>query len=111
MNRKALIEGYKARKIIGGICAVENTATGKRYITLQTDITAYQNRFSFSKITGSCVEMKLQGDWHTYGAETFKLEVLETLEKNEEQTMEAFKADLAVLLEMTKEKIDQEMLY
>lgn len=106
-NKKELLEQYKMRKVIGGVCAIVNTVTGEKFITAQTELSAYQNRFSFSKATGSCVEMKLQRDWIKYGAEAFQLEVLESLEKKEDQSDADFKTDLATLLELKLEKLEK----
>lgn len=105
-NRKELLEQYKTRTIVGGICAIVNRVTGERFISLQTDIAAYQNRFVFSQKTGSCVEMKIQRSWREYGAEAFALEILETLEKKEDQSASDFKADLELLLEIELEKLE-----
>jgi hypothetical protein len=55
--------------------------------------------------------MKLQSDWNKQGSEQFVFEVLEELKKNETQTMDEFKADIALLKEIWLEKLADNDLY
>ncbi len=110
-DKKQKIAQYKARKITGGVFCIRNTQTGKSLLMAERDVKGSQNRFAFSQMTGSCVHMVLQQDWKTYGAQAFAFEVLEELEKKEDQTDREFDQDLQTLLEMWREKFSGEELY
>lgn len=109
--KKNASASFAARKKTGGICAVRSTVTGKSLVTAVPDIRGFQNRFSFSQATGSCVQPKLEKDWNEYGAGSFVLEVLETLEKKPDQTDREFAEDIAALKDLWLEKLDPSTLY
>ena len=110
-NRKELRDAYKERKDIGGICAIKNTVNGKLLILPVNNLHAYKNRFGFAQSTGSCVDDKLLQDWDKFGASSFDLEILEELEKMEDQTPKDFRDDLKTLKEIWLEKFDSDNLY
>ena len=110
-NKKELINEYKNRKQIGGICKITNIQTNKMLLFIAVDIEAIKNRFEFSKKTNSCVNTKLQSDWDKYGANSFNFEVIEELERNIEQTLKEFNEDLNSLLEIYLENIEIENMY
>lgn len=110
-TKKDMINQYKDREITGGIYAIKNTETGKMLIEATTDLRGRQNRFEFSQKTGTCVYVKLRDDWNKQKGEQFILEVLEELKKGESQSMEDFKADIEILLEMWLEKLAGSDLY
>ncbi len=110
-NRKELRSAYKELKDTGGICAIRNTANGKTLILPVNNIRAYKSRFEFSQATGSCVEDKLLTDWEQFGARHFVLEVLEELEKMEEQTPKDFRNDLITLKDIWLEKFAPDQMY
>jgi len=76
-----------------------------------TDLQGRINRFEFSRKTGSCVDLKLQKDWVTFGKEKFVFEVLEELEKGETQSMNEFKEDIEILKLMWVDKLAQVPCY
>lgn len=110
-NKKELINEYKSRKQIGGICKITNTKTGKIFLFTTTDIAGSENRFIFSKKTGSGISLKLQADWNKYGSDHFIFEVVEELEKNIEQTAKEFNEDLNELLELYIQKLSDIEMY
>ena len=110
-NKKELINEYKNRKQIGGICEITNIQTKKILLLAVVDIEASKNRFEFSKKTGSCISNKLQNDWNKYGPNSFNFEVIEELEKNVEQTSKEFNEDLNLLLEICLKKIEVGNIY
>ncbi len=110
-ERKKHIDSYKERTCVGGVYIVKNTVNGKIYLDCTADIEAMKNRFAFLKQTNSCVFFKLHKDWNTYGPDAFNLAVLETLEKGENQTNEAFMDDLMTLKEIKLQEADPELLY
>ena len=110
-TKKELQEQYRERKVTGGVYVIVNTQENKMLLDVTTDFQGSKNRFDFSKKTGSCVYLKLQSDWTKYGGDAFAYEVLEELDKGENQSMEEFKADIDLLKEMWLEKLTDKNLY
>lgn len=110
-SKKQLVNSYKERKLVGGICAIKNTINGKTLITATTDLQGYKNRFDFSTKMGSCVHMKLQNDWKKYGHSAFTFEIFEQYEKKAGQTDDEFKSDIQTLEELWLEKSRSLELY
>lgn len=110
-SKKRITAEYKERKVIGGICAVKNTANGKLLLLTAPELQTMRNRFEFTQKINSCFNPKLQKDWTLYGKESFSFEVLEELKKKEDQTSREFAEDLKVLEEMWREKFEAGQLY
>ena len=110
-TKKELQAQYKERRIIGGVYVIKNTHNNKLLLETSTDLQGSKNRFEFAKKTGSCIHMKLQTDWTEQGSSEFIYEVLEELEKGEEQSSAEFKADIDLLKEMWLEKLSNRKLY
>jgi hypothetical protein len=108
-DKKALRAEYANRKVVGGIFAVKNTNTGKMLVDTTTDMKGSMNRFEFMKKTGSCYHMKLQKEWTNNPP--FAFEILEEIEKSENQTDGEFKTDLSTLKELWLEKLVDCVLY
>ncbi len=109
-KRKKLKEQYALRRVIGGVYAARNTQNNKRLLFSTTDMPGSLNRFNFSQQMGGCLHPKLRNDWGENGS-CFVFEVIEELEKKEEQTESEFKSDIEALIEMTRERYSQEQLY
>lgn len=110
-KRKQLSASYTSRKKVGAVIAISCEQSGKRLILTVPDLPGYENRFAFSKQINSPVHEKLRKDWALFGAESFSLKVLETLEKKEDQTDNDFWDCLRILLEIYTEKEIPESLY
>lgn len=110
-SRKELLQAYKERTILGGVYAIENTATGRVLLLWDRDLQGSRNSFQFSQMTDSPPSSKLQRDWRTYGKEAFTFTVLEELEKKAEQTDLEFRGDLETLLALCRERYLEEGLY
>ncbi len=110
-NKKELIDAYKNRKQIGGICKITNTKINKIFLFTTADIVGSENRFEFSKKTGSAINLKLQSDCNKYGLDAFVFEVVEELEKNVDQTVKEFNEDLNELLEIYVQKFSNVDMY
>jgi hypothetical protein len=110
-RKRELKAQYKERKVIGGVFVIRNTATDKLFLDATTDLQGSKNRFAFAQQTGSCTDLKLQGDWAKQGASAFALEVLEELPKGETQTDAEFAADIKCLKEMWAEKLAGKEFY
>lgn len=110
-SRKELLREFREKTETGGVYALRNTTTGKRLILWTTTISKAQNQLDFSKMTGSCVHPLLADDWKKLGADSFALEILETLDRKDTQTNEEFREDVKALEELWREKLQTEGLY
>jgi len=106
-NRKNLINEYKQRKIVGGVYRLTNTRNGMYFLDYAANIQAKQNSFNFMVSSGSCFHYKLKEDWEAFGGKAFIFEILETIEKKEEQSQDEFIDDLKILEHMWSEKFDE----
>lgn len=110
-TKKELRAQYEERTITGGVFVIRNTHSGQILLESTGDLNGSRNRFEFAKKTGAGLNLKLQRDWTHLGAEAFEFEVLESLEKGETQTGEAFAEDLEVLKEFWMEKLKDAYFY
>ncbi len=106
-KKKAITEAYKARKVLGGVYSITNRETGEKYIFAAQDLEGAENRFRFMQSTDSCTVLAMQKEWRIYGKDAFVFEILETLEKKEEETAKAFKEEVAVLAKLWQEKTEE----
>lgn len=110
-TRKEFILEYKEKTTSGGVYKITNTANGKYLIMADIDLKSYQNRFNFSIKTGGCLHPKLEKDFKKYGADVFKLEILEEIDMKEDENISMFKEKLKKLKEKYEEKHNKLMLY
>jgi hypothetical protein len=110
-KRKTLINEYKQRKVIGGIYRVTNTRNGMYLLDYAPNLQAKRNAFDFMVSSGSCLDYRLQKDWTAFGGKAFIFEILETLEKKNEQTQDEFIDDLKMLEQLWIKKLDSSMRY
>lgn len=105
-RKKALINEYKQRKIIGGVYKVTNMRNGMYLLDYAMNLQAKQNAFNFMASSGFCFDYRLKKDLDTFGGKVFTFEILETIEKKREQTQDGFIADLVILFQAYSEKLD-----
>ena len=110
-RRKEINSEYKARRLNGGVYTITNTVNGKYLIGYAVNLKSIQNRFQFAITTGSTVHPKLQKDWEEYGAQVFKLEVLEALEQKPDQSQGDFIDDLKTLEQLCRTNLDESKEY
>jgi len=112
MNRRKEINNkYKARKLYGGVYIITNTVNGNYLIGYAANLKSIQNRFQFAITTGSTVHPKLQKDWEEFGAQVFRLEVLEELEQKPDQSQAEFIDDLKTLEQLCRANLDESKEY
>lgn len=104
-SKKKLKEAYKNKTVTGGIYSITNTITEKKYIYMTRDLAGSKNRFEFAKVSNTCVNITLSKEWEIYGGDAFTFKILETLDREPEQTDKEFQDDLALLLNIWKEKV------
>jgi hypothetical protein len=100
-----MVAAYKERQIIGGVYAVTNTRSGRKFVDATTDMRGSRNRFDFAQKTDMCTYKRIEKDWKESGASSFAFETLEEYEKDSAQTMEEFQSDIATLKELWLEKL------
>ncbi|PPD57469.1 GIY-YIG nuclease family protein [Dehalogenimonas etheniformans] len=104
-SKKELINEYKQRKVVGGVFRVVNTKNGKFLLDYATDLQAKQNSFNFMVTTNASFDYKMDKDWKEFGAQAFRFEVLDSLEKKKDQSQKEFIEDLKTLKGMWGEKV------
>lgn len=107
-KRKKLQQQYSERRVVGGVYAIKNAASGKLLLLSTLDMPGSLNRFSFALQTGGCVHPKLRDVW---GKDEFTIEVIEELVKKEEQSEKKFTQEIEALYELTAERYSADQLY
>ena len=90
-RRKELVMEYKQQQTTGGVYRIYNSESGRSLIKADINLGAVRNRFNFSKKMDSCLMLKLQQDWTRFGAESFTLEILDEMEKRNEESTRDFR--------------------
>lgn len=107
MNRKKeLLNEYKERKVLGGVYKITNQQTGKYVIDHSANLQSVQNHFQFAQKMGNPMHLKLKKDWQALGGEAFKLEILEELEQQPDQSPAQFLEELKTLEQMLRANFD-----
>lgn len=107
INKKELINQYKNRKQTGGVFAIKNTTLNKWYVDSAVDLAAVKNRFEFMADS----YIKIAWDYKAQNGGGFAFEILEELQKGENQTDKEFNEDLALLKSIWLEKLAEQELY
>lgn len=105
LSRKELVKSYKERKTVGGIYMIKNMDTGKLFLESTNNLHGSESQFQFAKSTGQCLNKKLEKYWNEIKGCHFSFEILEELEKKDEQTAKDFKEELELLKEMWMDKL------
>ena len=111
VRKKELQSQYKEREVAGGVYLIRNTANNKVLLDCAVNLQGSKNRFEFAQKTGSCVYVKLQKDWSGGGGGQFVFETLEELAKGDNQSQAEYKEDIALLMDMWREKLADEDFY
>jgi len=104
-SRKTISEAYQQRVVIGGVFCIRCTDNDQTWVKKTTDMQGSKNRHAFSLATKSCPEPSMLTAWKEYGADAFIFDVLEELNKGENQTTAEFSNDIDVLYDMWKERL------
>lgn len=110
-RRREISKEYKERRLVGGIYTITNTRTGQYLIGHVADLASLRNRFQFSVTTGSAIDPRVRNDWAVYGAEAFRLDVLEELEQKPDQSQAQFMDDLKTLEQLRRAALDASKAY
>lgn len=110
-DKRAASKAYKERTVVGGVYTITNTANGKYLIGHAANLASVRNRFQFAVTTGSAVDPRVRNDWAAFGAQAFRLDVLEELEQRADQSPAEFMADLEALEQMLRATLDPALAY
>ncbi len=110
-RKKELLNAYKQRKVVGGVYRIVNDANARYLLVATPDLAGARNRHNFSVATENCIFGMMAEDWKATGAKHFQFEVLEELEKKDEQSDADFAGELALLEEMWRDKLDPALAY
>ncbi|HPS44113.1 MAG TPA: GIY-YIG nuclease family protein [Treponemataceae bacterium] len=110
-SKKELLRAFKAEREVGGVYAIKNRETGRALIQTTTTISKAKGILSFAKLTGSCVHPLIADDWKAYGPDAFELEILETLDRKDEESDAEFAEEVRALGELWSERFPAETRY
>lgn len=105
-SRRELSRAYKERRQHGGVYTITNTRSGRYLIGHAANLASVRNHFDFAVTTGSAVHPKLRDDWAAFGAEAFRLDILEELDQKPDQSEAEFRDDLELLEQLWRARLD-----
>ena len=82
IDRKAAIDAYKQRKVLGGVYTVTCVATGERWIGAANDLSTIKNRIWFTLGNGNAQWASLQKAWIAHGRDRFTFSEIERLNED-----------------------------
>jgi hypothetical protein len=103
-QRRELKRQYKERPRVAGVFQVRNTVNGRVLLGSSLNLDGPLNGHRFMLTTGSHRNAALQKDWHTYGADAFLFEVLETVKIKDDPQFD-IEDELTLLEEIWIEKL------
>ncbi len=106
-RRKELKEQYKNIRPDMGIFIVYSNSNSKCFIEIARDLKSRINRTKFQLEFGNHPNKELQKEWKDLGEKSFKIEVLEKLEYDENNLKIDYTEDLALLKMIWQEKLIQ----
>lgn len=84
---------------------IKNTDDGKIFLDATNNLHGSESQFQFAKNTGQCLNKKLEKHWNEINGCAFEFEILEELERKDEQPPKDFKEELELLKDMWMEKL------
>jgi len=106
MDRSEAKKEYKQARRPMGVYRIRNTQNGKSYVGFNTDLQAILNRQKAELKFGSHRNPALLGEWKSFGESSFKFEVLDELEHDENSKASPVE-ELRILSEMWVRKIEE----
>lgn len=105
MNRKELLEQFKASKPEMGIVAVKNPSGEIIHIEASSNTQGIINRTKFQLGAGMHSNRRLQQEWNASGGEGIILEVVDVLPYDKDESKTDYSDDLEILRLMWVEKL------
>lgn len=94
---------FKEAKVEMGVFAIRNKINGRVFLCSSTNLRGVFNKDKFQLNYGSHRNKKLQSDWSQYGADSFDFEIIESVEKTEDN--KKIYEDLDTLMGLCREKL------
>ncbi len=107
-RRKELKKLYKSMKPDMGIFIIKSIINNKCYIEGTQDLKGTINGTKFRLDFGSHSHRELQNEWKEYGEENFKIEILENLKYDKDESKTDYTEDLAILKMIWEEKLSEQ---
>lgn len=107
-HQKELLAAYKERKVLGGVCCVTCVKNKKRLLLGAMELKSQRNRFELAVATDSPLLPAIGPDWREFSGDSFTFEVLEELERKNDQSDKDFRADITLLTQIWREKLSEE---
>ena len=85
-RKKELLDLYKRTKPQMGIFIISNDINNKCYLQSTQDLRGVMNGALARLNGGGHINRELQKEWSEYGAEHFKMEILETMEYDKDES-------------------------
>ena len=112
-RRRELRDQYRETRPEVGVYRIVNRHDGRALLGSAANLASVRNRLEFARSTNSpgALDHRLVEDARRLGVDAFSFEVLEVLDVAPEATPAQVRADLAVLEELWREKLDPARLY
>ncbi len=105
-NKKELREAYKTRRPPMGVLAIFAPDKSRFWLIAAADLQAEENSARFKLGLGSFAACReLQSAWNAAKGEGFTFETVEALPYDQDPSKTDYKADLALLRDLTREKL------
>lgn len=111
MDRKAELKlQYKEMRPEMGVFVVRSNVSNKAHLEAVKDLKSRINRAKFQLGAGSHPNRELQKEWKELGADSFTIEILETLEYDKDESKTDYTEDLDTLQSLWEEKLSSEKI-
>ncbi len=107
-RKRELIQQYKQTRPLMGILIIQSSISNKCCLQTAKNMNGAINGTRFRLDTGTYVNKELQKEWKEFGSENFKIEVLEYLEYDKDESKTDYSEDLALLQSIWEEKLAKE---
>lgn len=107
-RRKELKEKYRYMKPDMGIFIIRSSTSNKCYIETTQDLKSRINSTKFKLEFGNHPNRELQKEWKNYGEGNFTIEILDTLEYNDDESKTDYTEELSLLQMIWEEKLFKE---
>lgn len=107
-RQKELLAAYRERPVVGAVCAVTDTVSGRALLLAAPNPEGQHNRFQFAVSTDMPLHPAMAADWKAHGGAAFTFTRLEELEKKPGQTDRQFQEELELLRDIWRERLAAE---
>lgn len=109
-RKKELTDQYKRSKPQMGVFIIRCNGSNKCYIQSTKDLRGMMNGAEVRLAAGMHPNRELQKEWNSLGAANFTIEILETLEYDQDETKTDYSEELALIQVIWEEKLAKEKM-